>query len=102
MSEIRFAPEALSDLRETKDYIAEEAGSEETAQRVVAEILEKIRMLADFPEAGASLSSIIGFPTAYRFLVCGHYTAFYRIEKETVYIVRVLNSRRDFMRILFG
>lgn len=53
-------------------------------------------------EMGAPLSAIVDFETDYRFLVCGNYTAFYRFENRTVYIVRVLYGRRDFMRILFG
>ena len=68
----------------------------------VAKITKRIRMLADFPESGASLSSIVDFETDYRFLVCGNYTAFYRIENQTVKIIRVLYGRRNFMKILFG
>lgn len=47
-------------------------------------------------------SSIINMETDHRFLVCGKYTVFYRIEGQTVNIVRVLYGRRNFMRILFG
>lgn len=101
MAAIRFSPAALSDLKETKAYIAQELGSEQAALHTVTEIVSKIRRLSAFPEAGAPLSSIVDLETDYRFLVCGHYTAFYRVETGTVYIVRVLYSRRDFMRVLF-
>lgn len=59
-------------------------------------------MLAEFPNSGAPLAGAVGIETDYRYLVCGNYTAFYRVENETVYIVRILYGRRDFMRILFG
>ena len=102
MTEIKFSPEALSDLQQTKTYITEELCSEIAANNTISKILKHIRMLSEFPESGPSLSSIVNFETDYRFLVCGNYTAFYRYEQNTVYIIRVLYGRRDFMRILFN
>lgn len=100
MAEIIFSPEALSDLKQTKTYITEELCSEQAAFNTLSKIMKRIRMLADYPEAGSPLASIVNVANDYRFLVCGNYTAFYRYEKGKVYIVRVLYGRRDFMRIL--
>jgi len=102
MAEIKFSPEAITDLQETKAYITEELCNEQAAVNTVAKITKRIRMLADFPESGVPLSSIIGIETDYRFLVCGNYTAFYRWENSLVYIVRILYGRRNFVQILFG
>lgn len=102
MADISFSPEAVSDLQQTKAYITDEHCNEQAAVNTIAKITSRIRELAAFPEMGAPLSSIVDFETDYRFLVCGNYTAFYRFENQTVYIVRVLYGRRDFMRILFG
>lgn len=102
MAEIRFSPEAINDLRETKAYITNELCNEQAAVSTIEKILQRIRMLSTFPASGAPLSSIVELDTDYRFLVCGNYTAFYRIEEELVYIVRVLYGRRDYIRILFG
>ena len=102
MAEIKFSPEAITDLQQTKAYITEELCNEQAAVGTVAKITKRIRMLASFPESGAPLSSIVDFETDYRFLVCGNYTAFYRIENQTVNIIRVLYGRRNFMQILFG
>lgn len=102
MAELSFSPEAVSDLQQTKAYITDELCNEQAATNTIAKITGRIRELASFPEMGAPLSSIVDFETDYRFLVCGNYTAFYRFENQTVYIVRVLYGRRDFMRILFG
>ena len=101
MAEIKISPAALEDLRQTKEYISEELCSEAAAVHTVEKILKNIRMLSAFPESGAPLSSIVDFDTDYRFLVCGNYTAFYRYEQDSVYIIRVLYGRRSFMRILF-
>ena len=101
MAEIKFSPEAISDLKETESYITEELLDPQAARKTVADIVKRIRRLADFPLSGAPLSSVVGMETGYRFIVCGNYMAFYRFEKDTVYIVRVLYGRRDFMRVLF-
>lgn len=102
MAEIKFSPEAITDLQNTKAYIADELCNEQAAVRTIEKILKRIRTLKDFPELGAPLSSIVNLDIDYRFLVCGNYTAFYRVENDTVYILRVLYAKRDFMRILFG
>ncbi|MCI8668987.1 MAG: type II toxin-antitoxin system RelE/ParE family toxin [Lachnospiraceae bacterium] len=102
MAEIKFSLEAITDLQQTKAYIIEELCNEQAAVNTVAKITKRIRMLADFPESGATLSTVIGIETDYRFLVCGNYTVFYRVENSTVYIVRILYGRRNYVQILFG
>lgn len=102
MYKIVFSPAAVDDLIKTKKYITEELGSEQAAVTTVAKITDKIRQLSDFPLSGPSLSSIINIETSYRFLVCGNYTAFYRLGDNEVRIIRVLYGRRNFMQILFG
>ena len=102
MAEIRFSPQAISDLQEAKTYIADELCNKQAAVNTITRIIKKIRILAEFPASGSPLSSVVGFETDYRFLVCGNYTVFYRIENQTVNIIRVLYGRRNFMQILFG
>lgn len=102
MFKIEFSPEAINDLQQTKDYITNELCNEQAAISTLNKIMNHIRMLETFPKSGAMLSSIVNIDTNYRFLICGNYTAFYRVENETVYILRVIYGRRDFMRILFG
>lgn len=102
MSEIKFSPEAKTDLQQIKVYIAFELCNEKAAVNTVSNIMKHIGQLSAFPLSGAPLSSVVDFKTDYRFLVCENYTAFYRVQNDTVYIVRVLYGRRDYMRILFG
>ena len=102
MTEIVFSPEAVADLQQTKAYISEELCNEQAAIHTLSNIMKRIRILSQFPKSGAPLSSIVNFETDYRFLVCGNYTAFYRVEGQTVSIVRILYGQRNFMQILFG
>lgn len=102
MAKIDFTPDAVKDMKEIKAYIADELCSEQSAVNTMEKIMKRIRELADFPEIGAPLSSIIGLEVPHRFLVCGNYTVFYKIEGDEVHIIRVLYGRRNFMQILFG
>jgi len=102
MSNIKYTPEAEDDLAIIKEYISEKLGSPVAALNTVTKISNKIRKLEQFPEMGAPLSSIINIITDYRFLVCANYLAFYRIEGNDVYIIRILYGRRDYVTILFG
>lgn len=99
---IEYSPEAVKDLQGIEEYISVELDNSQSAERIVDKIINKIDSLADLPEIGAPLSSRVDVKTDYRYLVCGNYNAFYRIEYETVKIIRVLNARRNFMAILFG
>lgn len=101
MPEIKFSPAAITDLLEIKAYIIEESSDQLAANKTVGKILKRINALEDFPLSGPSLSSIVESKTDYRFLTCGHYKAFYRIENGIVYIIRILYGRRDFMTLLF-
>ncbi|MBR2343397.1 MAG: type II toxin-antitoxin system RelE/ParE family toxin [Clostridia bacterium] len=102
MAKINFTPEALEDMKEIKAYITDELCSEQSAIHTVEKIMKRIRQLGGFPESGAPLSSIINLEVPYRFLVCGNYTAFYKVDGDEVHIIRVLLGRRNSMQILFG
>ena len=102
MANIKFTPDALEDLKDINTYITDELCSEQSAINTIEQIMKHIRQLSSFPEIGAPLSSIINLEVPYRFLVCGNYTAFYKIDGEDVYVIRVLYGRRNFMQILFG
>jgi plasmid stabilization system protein ParE len=50
---------------------------------------------------GSMLKNVTRMVSDYRYIVSGNYMAFYRVYNETVYIVRILYGRRDYMRVLF-
>lgn len=101
MIEIRFSPDALGDLQEIKGYITDDLQNATAAENTIRTIMDRIQQLIDFPDMGAPLSSVAKTQSDYRYLVCGNYTAFYRHEKDSVFIIRVLYGRRDYMRVLF-
>ena len=101
MIEIRFSPDALEDLQEIKSYITDDLQNTKAAENTIRTIMDRIKQLIDFPDMGAPLSSVAQTQSDYRYLICGNYTAFYCHEEDTVYFIRVLYGRRDYMRTLF-
>ena len=102
MNKLKLSPAAQKDLQEIKIYISGELQNPAAAGNVLSRITKKLRSLMEYPHMGAPLDSITEGYSDYRFLLCGNYTAFYRIEGNMVYVVRILYGRRDFMRVLFG
>lgn len=51
---------------------------------------------------GSFLATIVSIETNYRFIVYGNYVVFYQYDNGGIYVDRVLYSRRDSIKILFG
>lgn len=100
-SKVRYSPEAINDLDEIWAYISDELQNPESASNTVDGIMDTVDKLNDFPEMGPPLSSITDIESAFRFLVCGNYIAFYHLNGEIVSIDRVLYGKRDYIRVLF-
>ncbi|HEX7713496.1 MAG TPA: type II toxin-antitoxin system RelE/ParE family toxin [Bacillota bacterium] len=96
---IRINPLAVSDVLEIKASIAEDNPG--AAAKIGNSIYSQIAELADFPEMGANLRTKINMKTDYRYLVCGSYLIFYKIEGEFISVYRILNGVRDYLAILF-
>ena len=102
MTKINFSPDALKDIKDIKKYISNELYNKQAAINTVDRIMKRVRQLADFPEMGAQLSSIINLEVPYRFLICGNYIIFYKVDDNEVHIIRVIYSKRNYMKLLFG
>ena len=62
---------------------------------------QNIEKLADMPERGKPLDTVLGVHTGYRFLACENYRVFYLFYGDTAEVVRVLHTLKDYMRALF-
>ena len=99
---LRYSAQARKDLDEIWDYIVADLSNPIAAEKTVNRIMDDIDRLVDFPEMGTMLRDVTHMVTDYRYIVSGNYMAFYRMYDNTVYIVRILYGRRDYMRVLFG
>ena len=100
MPSIVFSPKAVDDLDGIKVYIESELGSPKVANEKVIQILDAIDNLAVFPEIGPSLRGKVNSLTKYRCLSISRYLVFYRNERDKVLVVRILNGRMDYLKIL--
>lgn len=101
MYKLVYAPKALDDLQNIKDYTVSTHGVE-VAKRAMKKLTSTARNLERFSEEGPNLGDLIQVSTDYRYLYVKPNYLFYRIEGDTIKIVRVLNEKQNFMQILFG
>lgn len=102
MVEVKVSPQAAEDLLEIKDYIENELLNPIAAQNTLEKIVETYEDLANHPEIGIPVERYVSFPTDYKFVLANNYSIFYKIEEDCVKVIRIMYSRRDFVRILFG
>ncbi len=101
MSKLFYTPKALDDLQGIKAYVAMQFG-EGRAKACIKEITSTAKQLALFPKEGLRLADLIEYPTDYHYLVVKLNYVFYRVEGDTVRVIRILNEKQHFLQILFG
>ena len=100
--ELYYTPRARNDLVNIKESVIEKFDDENLAIEVLKKITKTVRHLIVFPYLGQEVSEITGIYTEYRCLFCEKNYVFYRVEADRICVIRVLNEKQDYMRILFG
>ena len=98
---VHYSPEFQNDLDNIADYIVSEFCDPVAAERITNGIVDATEMLEEYPESGRKVFLPNGMDSGYRFVVYRDYVAFYRFEWNEVYVARAINTRQDYMRILF-
>lgn len=101
MPKLIYTPKALNDLQGIKAYVAKQFG-EGKAKACAKEITSTAKQLELFPGEGPRLKDLIGYPTDYHYLVVKPNYVFYRVEGDTVRVIRILNEKQDFLQKLYG
>ncbi len=101
MYKVQFSPLAKEDLIKIKAYL-DEAFDNEIASEKIRQLLDSIRKFETFPLLGRPLMNVIDIPTDYMYFVVDKNYVFYRLEQETVKIIRIIDTRRDYINVLFG
>lgn len=95
MNQYIISPEAIQDLKDITDYLAN--FNMETAENLLNEFEKKCRYLVQFPRIGKSYSHIRHY---LRSLPFNGYIIFYRLGNNTIEIMRVIKGNRDLEAIL--
>lgn len=99
---LRYTPEAIRDLQETKRYISKVLGNPKAAARITKKIMDTCSHLKQHPQLGASIEVKTSQPSDIRYLVCENHIAFYRVDGNIISVARILDGRQDYLHILFG
>lgn len=97
MMKLRINPVVAEDLKNIKEYIAED--NEEMAVKIIEGIYTRIENIQQFPHMGANLSKRVSFQTDYKYSVFGNYVVLYKVGDEYVEIYRVVNRHQDITRV---
>lgn len=100
MIKIEYSPQALEDLKNLKTYLSINWG-EDISEKVLRKITADIRRLALYPNSGVNLGKKIDITTDYYYIFSEKNFVFYRIEFDSVFIVRVLSEKQDYLKQLF-
>ncbi len=99
MVKIEYSPAAKKDLELIQKHVKDSYG-DKVSKEVLYTITTQIRRLELFPMSGTSLSESVHINMNYRYLYVGKHYIFYRVEKKSIKIIRILHERQDFLRHL--
>lgn len=97
-----YTPKAREDLRDIKHYITDTLQNKIAAENISKMILKDCSLLKDNPLLGVDLSGKIDKQTDLRFLIIKNYIAFYKVENDVIKIIRIRNTRTNYMNIIFN
>ncbi|MCL2640198.1 MAG: type II toxin-antitoxin system RelE/ParE family toxin [Phycisphaerales bacterium] len=90
MIDFRVSPETASDLEEIWNFIAQD--NPIAANRVIEQILDVFRRLADTPRMGRQREELAAGLRSHPF---GNYIILYKIRGEYIEITRIIHSARN-------
>ena len=90
MARLIWTEPALLDLDQIAEYIA--IDNPGAASRFVGKVFKKVKRLETYPKSGKRPAELKKTP--YRELVVAPARVFYRIEKNTVFILHVMRAER--------
>ena len=97
--QVEYSKAAIRDLDRVWAEVFEASKDVEITERYIEELLDKVEKKSDYPKSGSPLYYENSF-TGYYFVVFKAYLAYYRLEKETMLVDRVLFGKSDYMRTL--
>ena len=97
---LRYTPAAIVDLEEIFEYISVKLSSPDAARNIISNIYQSCSLLKNDPELGMELRRKVGRDVEGRCLVSGKYLIVYDVD-EAIHILRVFDTRTDYIRHIF-
>ncbi|MBN2919071.1 type II toxin-antitoxin system RelE/ParE family toxin [uncultured Holdemanella sp.] len=99
--QIIYKRTAIDDLLNIESYIISQFNNKQAAQKLKSTIVNAIALLKDNPYLGPKLSDRFNMDTSLRYLVVSKQLVFYNIKNDNIEIIRILDSRQDYLSLLF-
>lgn len=88
---VRFAPRAGRDLVAIRDYVAQDSGSAQTADRLISRLLDACDTLALLPQRHRPYRHA----PEWRMMPVGRYLIFFRVEPDEVRVGHIRHSAQS-------
>ena len=98
---IIYKKAAIDDLLNIENYIINQFHNTQAAKKLKSNIVDTISLLKDNPYLGPIMSYRFNIDTSFRYLVVSKQLVFYNVNKENIEILRILDSRQDYLSLLF-
>ena len=99
--QIIYKKTAIDDLLNIESYIISQFNNKQAAQKLKSTLVNAIALLKDNPYLGPKLSDRFNMDTSLRYLVVSKQLVFYNIKNNNIEIIRILDSRQDYLSLLF-
>jgi len=96
--DIRYLPIAEDDLNEIVGYLLEH--SVNAANTFIDELEGLEERLSMFPESAVRIHDKRLRSKGYRVTVIGDYLLFYTLHNESVYVMRIIHGRKNYLSML--
>lgn len=98
---IIYKKAAIDDLLNTENYIINQFHNDKAAKKLKTNIVDTISLLKDNPYLGPKMSDRFNIDTSLRYLIVSKQIVFYDINEDNIEIIRILDSRQDYLSLLF-
>lgn len=99
--QIIYKKTAIDDLLNTENYIISRFNNEQAAQKLKSTLVNTIALLKDNTYLGPKMSDRFNVDTPLRYFVISKQLVFYNIKNDNIEIIRILDSRQDYLSLLF-
>ena len=98
---IIYKKAAIDDLLNVENYIINQFHNDQAATKLKTNIVDTISLLKDNPYLGPKMSDRFNIDTPLRYLIVSKQIVFYDINEDNIEIIRILDSRQDYLSLLF-
>ena len=97
--EVEFTDGCIEEIIEIYEYISNNLKEDDSAKRLMTEVMDKVLNLASTPELYMKIEKVDKLKREYHRMVVKNYIILYTIdfEKKTVFISRMVYGRRNYL-----